>query len=908
MRCPRCGFDGELVSGGCTRCGYGRVNVLSEPISVRRSALSVAVKRSSSSMPLALSRLMRGDVLRQGRYRLLEELMLPENQQGQGSAWLAVDSQSSSQRVIIHEVVFPEVIPSDKEREVRSIATRLAELAQHPGFSAIIDVFSERETYYIVLEYPEGRSLASVLRSQGGALPERVVAEYGRQLCEMLAVLADHQPPLVHGSINPDTIIVSPDGKRVSLLHVPFFPPRELHNTRDKATPGYVAPEQARGIVEPASDLYGLGATLHHAVTGFDPRERTAFFHPPARRLNPAVTPLMEEILVQALRLSAPQRYARVADMERDLTPLTASYPAQQQLPKPVTDPLRLSAAQMRERSRNNSLLNVSIFAGVGVLLLIFSLFAFLRPVASVVTPAKQNATPNFVTQPTATVTQQQVAALNTELALETQAFQKNGIGVSNGRFVFDTYPGRVDVDLKKQAAQAIQQGNMSSAVNFLTKAVSADPTDGEAQIYNEDVHVLQSGGQYVTIVLGLAIDGSAIHLVKGRADLQGAYIAQHEINMDGLLPHGLSLRLLIDNSGMDNANVATAAQFIANRVAKVGNLDHIIAVVGWPFSSQTLNARDIIASVHVPIISQTASSVKLSGSSPYFFRVNPPDDAQGNTLGKVAVQQLHAKKILVMRDPTDPYSVSLANAFTTSVEALNVTVISSPIDDFTEGTTAVANYHVMVEDAVANRVDLIFLAGFDVDAVRMAHALGIASRANPTSIFLANLKILGGDGIDTNLLLGQGSGPDAAIAVNFPQDMRRLSFSAFADPKEWTLLGIPQNQQPAFFSDWANTYQTPAVGTNSAPIGNDAMLTNDAVQVIARAAALVSGPLTGLAVRNALTSLGKGNIPAFQGVSGRILFDAQGNPIDKAVVVLSVELSGGTNTIGLVEVAGKFR
>src|SRR2546425_1905999 len=807
MRCPRCGFDGELLSGACTRCGYGRVNVLSGPISGRNSALSVAVKRSSSSMPLALSRLMRGDVLRQGRYRLLEELMLPENQQGQGSAWLAADSQSSSQRVIIREVDFPEGIPSDKEQVVRSIATRLAELAQHPGFSAVTGVFSERETYYIVLEYPEGASLASVLRSQGGALPERVVAEYGRQLCEMLAVLADDQPPLVHGSINPNTIIVSPDGKRVSLLHVPFFPPKELHNTRDKATPGYFSPEQARGLVEPASDQYGLGATLHHAVTGFDPRERTVFFHPPARRLNPAVTPRMEEILVQALRLSALQRYARVADMERDLTALITSSPAQQELPKPVTDPLRLSTAQMRERSHNNSLLQVSIFAGIGVLLLIFFLFAFLRPVASVVTPAKQNATSNFVTQ-------QQGAALNTELALETQAFQKNGIGVSNGRFVFDTYAGRVDVDLKKQAAQAIQQGNMSSAVNFLTKAVSADPTDGEAQIYNEDVHVLQSGGQYVTIVLGLAIDGSAIHLVRGRADLQGAYIAQHEINMDGLLPHGLRLRLLIDNSGMDNANVATAAQFIANRVAKVGNLDHIIAVVGWPFSSQTLNARDIIASVHVPIISQTASSVKLSGSSPYFFRVNPPDDAQGNTLGKVVVQQLHAKKILVMRDPTDPYSVSLANAFTTSVEALNATVISSPTDDFTQGTTTVANYRVMVVDAVANRVDLIFLAGFDVDGVRMAHALGIASRADPTNTFLANLKILGGDGIDTNLLLGQGNGPDAAIAVNFPQDMRRLSFSAFADPKEWTLLGIPQNQQPAFFSDWANTYQTPAVGT----------------------------------------------------------------------------------------------
>ena len=906
MRCPRCGFDGSLVGDGCARCGYGRVDGASGPISVKRDGSSrVALQRSSPSLSGMWNALMRGDMLRQGRYRLVEQLTLPENQQGQGTAWLATDSQSSARRVIIREVALPQGNLADKQRMVRSIATRLAELGEQPGFPAVLDVFSERDGYFIVLRYPDGESLASLLKRQGGALPERVVAEYGVQLCEMLSTLARQQPPLVHGSINPETIIVSPDETHVSLLHVPLFPPKELHNTRDAASSGYVAPEQARGVVDPSSDLYGLAATLHHAVTGSDPRERSAFFHPPARRLNPAVTARMEEILAQALRLSVPQRYAQAADIQRDLSALIASYPAQREPPNVVTGPIHLSAAQMRERSRSSSLLDVGMFAAVGVLILLGFLFAVLRPVASVTPPAdraKQTATS------VAAPSRQQVAALNAELALEMQSFQKKSIGISDGRLVFDIYTGRSDVDLKQQAARAIQRDDMSSAVDFLTKAISADPTDGEAQIYNEDVHILQRGAPYVTIVLGLAIDSSAIHLLRERADIQAAYIAQHEVNMGGLLPQGRQLRILIDNSGADNANVATAAQFIANRVAHVGNLDHIIAVVGWPFSSETTNARDIVASAHVPLVSQTASSVKLSGSSPYFFRVNPPDDAQGDTLGKVAVQQLHAKKILVLRDPTDPYSVSLANAFTASVEALNATTISSATDNFTEGTTTISDYRVIVEDAVANRVDLIFLAGFDVDGVRLAHALGNASRAEPASTLLANLKILGGDGLDTNLLLGQGSGPEAMIALNFQQDMRRLIFSAFADPKEWTLLGIPQNQQPAFFADWANTYQNPAGGANSAPLGNDAMLTNDAVQVIVKAATLVQSPLTSQAVRDALTSLGQGNIPAFQGVSGRIVFNKDGNPIDKAVVVLSVQLIGDANAIELVEVAGKFR
>ena len=893
------------MSGRCARCGYGRISEFSGPVSGRSSALSVAVQRSSSSISLALSRLKRGDVLRQGRYRLLEELMLPENQQGQGTAWLAIDTQSPSERVIIREVAFPGGTPVDKERVVRSIGTRLAELAQHPGFPALTDVFGEREVYYIVLEYPEGESLASVLRRQGGSLPERVVAEYGRQLCELLSVLADHQPPLVHGSINPDTIIVSPGGNRVSLLHVPFFPPRELHNAEDKTSSGYIAPEQARGIVEPESDLYGLGATLHHAVTGFDPRERTAFFHPPARRLNPAVSPRMEEILVQALRLAVPQRYVRVADMEQDLTALNAPYPAQQGLPTPVTDPLRLSAAQMRERSHRSSLLNVGIFTAVCVLLLIVFLFAIMRPVTSVVTPtdlAKQNATATGVSQ-------QQTKALDAELTLEMQTYQKKGIGMSDGRFVFDAYEGRSDVDLKQQAAHAIQQGDMSSAVNFLTKAVSADPTDGEAQIYNENLHILQSGVPYVTIVLGLAVDSSVVDFLLGRTELQGAFLAQREINSGKLLPHGLQLRLLIDNSGANDADVATVAQFIANRVAKVGNLDHIIAVVGWPFSSQTINASDIVASTHLPLVSETASSVKLSGISPYFFRVNPPDNLQGNTLGKFAVQQLQAKTILVMRDPTDPYSVSLANAFTESVWGLNARAISKDADNFTEGTTTVAEYQSFLAGARREKVDTIFLAGLDVDAVRLAHAVGAALRARPYDRFLKNLKILGGDAVDTNLLLGQGSGPDATIASSFPQDMRRLTFTAFAHPDEWTFLGYPKEQQPAFFANWVSTYQSSTIAAQNAPEpGNDAILTHDAVAVIIAAAGLVRGSLTGLAVRDALASLGTGDIPAFQGVSGRVLFDMEGNPIDKAIVVLQVKQGSNGNEIDLIQVAGKFK
>src|SRR5207248_466087 len=158
-------------------------------------------------------------------------------------------------------------------------------------------------------------------------------------------------------------------------------------------------------------------------------------------------------------------------------------------------------------------------------------------------------------------------------------------------------------------------------------------------------------------------------------------------------------------------------------------------------------------------------------------------------------------------------------------VKSLHGTTLNDPSDYFTEGTTTVADYQKVINDAIKNHVDIIFQAGFDLDAVRLAHALGNASRANPNDSYLAHLKILAGDGVDTD------------------------------------------------------------------------------------AATLVHGSLSGQAVLNALASLGRGNIPPYQGVSGRILFDAQGNPIDKAVVVLDVETSGsnGPNVIKLLQVAGRF-
>lgn len=325
---------------------------------------------------------VRGDVLHDGRYRLLSQISLPEIQQRQGMAWSAIDLKDSHRRVLIRQIAVPHEAArgTSVERAVYAAAQRLGELGQHPGFPKVLDFFTQNGAFFLVSLYPEGESLTSLLNRRGGALPEQVVADYGYQLCGLLTLMANQQPPLAHGSISPDTILVSEDRQDVWLIHLPLFKPDPAPARAGQVSAGYYAPEQLRGEITPSSDLYSLAVTLHHAVTGYDPRARLASFHPPARRLNPAVTPQMEMILARQLSLSSSQRYTHPSEMQRDLAALLESYPDPTESQRiQAVNPLELSATQLREQSRSAMLLNMGVFAAICVLVLVGALFAILR-------------------------------------------------------------------------------------------------------------------------------------------------------------------------------------------------------------------------------------------------------------------------------------------------------------------------------------------------------------------------------------------------------------------------------------------------------------------------------------------------------------------------------------------------
>ncbi len=378
MLCSICGADRVPREGRCPSCG----NKLDSNPSLGKSGTG---RYAEAHLELSRYTPVRGDVLGKGRYRLLSQVQLPELQRSFGNAWEATDNTSHS-RVVIRDIHVPAQLnepASSLDQTIAPLIQRLIDLGQHPSLPKVIDCFKEQGTFYFVFTHIDGKSLAATLLSEQGsvALRERTVTAYGCTLCEIVSFFSRQQPPFVHGSICPETVIIHPNGRDVSLIYLPLFP-YETQVNKSKGSPSYLAPEQVRGVSNTSSDLYGVAATLYHAVTSSRPSDRIAFFYPPARRLNPAVTSGMEAILIRQLHMAVAQRYPRAEEMQKDLSSLLASYPedtGEQEQPVLFTDPARLSLQERQEMSGNGNLLNIGVFVAVMILIIVGIVFAIVR-------------------------------------------------------------------------------------------------------------------------------------------------------------------------------------------------------------------------------------------------------------------------------------------------------------------------------------------------------------------------------------------------------------------------------------------------------------------------------------------------------------------------------------------------
>jgi serine/threonine protein kinase len=267
--------------------------------------------------------LLPGVLLRGGRYRLQE---LQERQDWLSGVfeaiWIGRDAHRGGSQVLICEVVLPENTSVMTQTILRTATMTLASIGRHPHIPALWDAFSDQGRSFFVSEPIEGESLMARMRYSGRALPEQEVIECCLQMTDVLELLAQQSPQLVHGLIRPEHIILSRNGSQYILTNFSVVlaggATQYIVGMERSRLSSYTAPEFVRGVVDVRTDMYALIATAYHAVTGSVPVGISGSI-PSAQRINPNVSSAFDAILAKGLRSVPNQRYQRPAELRQDL-------------------------------------------------------------------------------------------------------------------------------------------------------------------------------------------------------------------------------------------------------------------------------------------------------------------------------------------------------------------------------------------------------------------------------------------------------------------------------------------------------------------------------------------------------------------------------------------------------------
>ncbi len=242
------------------------------------------------------------------RYTILRQL----GKGGMGAVYLAEDLTLFGRQCIVKEML-PYYSTEEEKQQAERFFIREVQLLstlKHPGIPQVFDHFIINDHYYYVMEYVEGETLAARATRMGGRLSETEVLIYTRQIIDVLDYISSQPEPVVHRDIKPENLILDQTTNAVKLVDFGLAKAGlgvhviDGQSSAAMGTPGYAPPEQYQGKSEPRSDIYALGATMHHMLTGCDPRPpRVLFTYPPIRQVNPAVSEVTENLVAQMVQV-----------------------------------------------------------------------------------------------------------------------------------------------------------------------------------------------------------------------------------------------------------------------------------------------------------------------------------------------------------------------------------------------------------------------------------------------------------------------------------------------------------------------------------------------------------------------------------------------------------------------------
>ena len=249
-----------------------------------------------------------------GKYEILREI----GRGGMSIVYLAMDTHLNKQWAV--KEIRKKGSGKKDEIVVNSLLAEanMMKKLDHPALPRIVDIIDNGITIYVVMDYIEGESLDKIL-NEYGVQSEELVIGWAKQLCDALAYLHGQKPPIIYRDMKPANVMLKPEGnvKIIDFGIAREYKELSLADTTVLGTKGYAPPEQYSGQTDARSDIFALGMTMHHLLTGVDPRNGEAYVS--VRQWNPELSEGIEVIIDKCVQPAAENRYQTCADLLYDL-------------------------------------------------------------------------------------------------------------------------------------------------------------------------------------------------------------------------------------------------------------------------------------------------------------------------------------------------------------------------------------------------------------------------------------------------------------------------------------------------------------------------------------------------------------------------------------------------------------
>ena len=295
-----------------------------EPVRAKAESNRIGLNDTDGRKSAKLKQLPEGTVLN-GRYEIVRKI----GGGGMGAVYLASDNNLGGVLRAVKEMVQAHIEEEQQEKAINDFKreSMILSTLDHPSIPTIYDYFFDagEGRFYLVMKYISGGDLASKLRTAPeGKIDELTATEWAIQITDVLNYLHNQPSTIVYRDLKPSNIMLDGNSGRVMLID--FGIARNISQREEKGvtavgTMGYAPPELFSGNVEPRSDIYSLGSTMFHLLTGADPQSNPLLIfdfqkNPRPRQINSRLSDQMETLLMRAVEYNADARFTSAAEMK----------------------------------------------------------------------------------------------------------------------------------------------------------------------------------------------------------------------------------------------------------------------------------------------------------------------------------------------------------------------------------------------------------------------------------------------------------------------------------------------------------------------------------------------------------------------------------------------------------------